>query len=207
MSYCGWKDSSDENLKYHDSEWGIPVSDDVRHFECLMLEALQCGLSWNIIIRKRDVIRKCFADFDFRKVAGFGEDDVERIMNTAGMIRSRRKIEAVISNAGVFAGISDEFGSFRNYIRSFTGTDAVILYDGHQKGLIPASNGLSARISRDLRKRGLKYAGPVTVYAYLQAVGIICDHDADCPCFRRITSEFQTISKKCDDEKEVKDFR
>ena len=128
-------------------------------------------------------------------------------MNTEGMIRSRRKIEAVISNAEIFTGITDEFGSFRNYIRSHAGTDAVILYEGHQTGLIPASNGLSARISADLKKRGFRYAGPVTVYAYLQAAGIICDHDANCPCFRRITSEFQTISKKCDDEKEVKDFR
>lgn len=203
MSYCSWKDTSPENREYHDGEWGIPVTDDRVHFECLMLEALQCGLSWNIIIRKRKIIRSCFDGFDFLRVARYGDEDIERILNTEGMLRSRNKIAAVIANAACFRDTVKEFGSFIKYVRSFTGTDAVILYEGHNDGMIPASNGLSERISRDLRKRGFKYLGPVTVYAYLQAVGVINDHDADCPCFRRIVDGFPTVSKKCDAEKEV----
>lgn len=206
MAYCDWKNTSPENQAYHDKEWGIPVHDDSRHFECLMLEALQCGLSWSIIIRKRDTVRACFDDFDYVKVAAYTEADIERILNTEGMIRSRRKVEAIIHNARCFQKIADEFGSFSEYIWRYT-DNVTVIYEGHDKGLIPSSNALSEDISRDLRKRGLKYLGPVTVYAYLQAAGIINDHDRDCPCYRRIVSDFPTAVKKCEGDKEVICYR
>lgn len=206
MAYCDWKNTSPENQAYHDKEWGIPVHDDRRHFECLMLEALQCGLSWSIIIRKRDTVRACFDDFDYVKVAAYTEADVERILNTEGMIRSRRKVEAIIHNARCFQKIADEFGSFSEYIWRYT-DNVTVIYDGHDEGRIPSSNALSEDISRDLRKRGLKYLGPVTVYAYLQAAGIINDHDRDCPCFKRIVSDFPTTVKKCEGDTEVICYR
>ncbi len=190
---------------YHDTEWGVPVYDDKKQFEHLMMEAMQCGLSWEIVLRKRDIMRACFDGFDFEIIASYGESDVCRIMNTDGMIRCASKIRAVISNAGCFATICREYGSFYNYLCGFCG-DGVILYDKHADGFIPASNGLSDEISRDLKKRGFKYVGSITVYSHLQACGIINDHGKDCHCYSRINEANKTVKKQRYSEHGVKRY-
>ena len=150
MSSCEWGFAFEAMKKYHDTEWGIPVHDDRVMFEHLMMEAMQCGLSWSLMIKKREIFRQCFAGFDYDKIAEFTETDIDRIMNTGGMIRSRRKIEAVINNARCYRQVREEFGSFCEYIWGFSG-GKTILYQGHGAGPIPVSNGLSDKISRDLK--------------------------------------------------------
>jgi len=200
MPYCDWKHTSELNIKYHDEEWGIPVHDDRKQFEFLMLEAMQCGLSWNIIINKREIFRRCFANFDYDKIAAYTESDVARIINTEGMIKSPRKVQAVINNARCFQKIRAEFGSFCKYLWAYS-EGKTIIYDGHDEGHIPACNELSETISNDLKKRGFKYLGSVTVYAHLQACGIICDHDKNCPRYRYIIDNFPIVKKPCLHEK------
>lgn len=174
MQRCNWCLCNEKMIKYHDEEWGIPLYDDKKQFEFLMMEVMQCGLNWNMMIQKRDIFHECFDGFDYEKIAGYQESDIQRIFNTDGMIRSRRKIEAVINNAKCFMKIIDEFGSFCKYLWSYS-DGKTILYQGHQKGKIPAQNGLSDKISKDLKKRGFKYLGSVTVYSHLQACGMIND--------------------------------
>ena len=152
-----------------------------------------------MMIQKREVFRECFAEFDFDKVAEYGEEDIERIMNTEGMIRSRRKIEAVIHNARCFQKIRDEYGSFSEYIWGFT-KGKTYLYTGHQRGEIPARNGLSDRVSKDLKKRGMKYMGSVTVYSHLQACGIINDHMESCFRYPQLLEILDAVRKRRDKE-------
>lgn len=182
-------------IRYHDEEWGVPVHDDRKQFEFLMMEVMQCGLNWNMMIQKRETFRGCFDGFDFDKVAAYSEEDIERIMETEGMIRSRRKIEAVIHNAKCFQKICAEFGSFSEYIWGFT-KGKTYLYMGHQRGSILARNGLSDRISADLKKRGLKYMGSVTVYSHLQACGIINDHWEGCFRYNELLSCADSVRKR-----------
>ncbi len=202
MSYCSWGDSSPTNWKYHHSEWGVPLHDDRMQFEFLMLEVLQCGLNWNMMMQKREIFRSCFNGFDYDLVAGYGEDDIQRILNAEGMIRSRRKIEAIINNARCFNNIRSEFGSFSAYLWSYS-KGRTILYDRHADGWIPASNGLSERIAKDLRRRGFKFLGAVTVYSHLQACGIVNDHSKSCPCFSRINEANPTVRMRADTESGV----
>lgn len=166
MERCPWCMCNEKMIRYHDEEWGVPVHDDRKQFEFLMMEVMQCGLNWNMMIQKREIFRQCFDNFDFDKVAAYEEEDIERILDTEGMIRSRRKAEAVIHNARCFQKIRDEFGSFSDYIWGFT-KGKTYLYTGHERGEMPARNGLSDRISADLKKRGLKYMGSITVYSHL----------------------------------------
>ena len=184
---------------YHDTEWGIPVHDDRVMFEHLTLGCFQCGLSWTLIFKKRAVFWRCFDDFDFDTIAAYGEDDVRRVLGTEGMIRSERKVRAVINNARCFQEVRAENGSFSDYLWAFS-EGKTILYQGHGVGAIPLSNGLSQRISCDLKKRGFAFVGPITIYSFLQACGVINDHDRDCPCGRRIISEFPTVRKRRDHE-------
>lgn len=204
MSCCDWKlsdrDTSGIMLKYHDEEWGVPLHDDLKQFEFLMMEALQCGLSWYTILKKREVLRRCFDNFDFDKVATYNDIDIERIMNTPGMIRSERKIHALIENARCFQRIRDQYGTFSDYLWKYS-EGKTILYEGHAEGQIPASNGLSKAIANDLKKHGFKYLGEVTVYAHLQACGIINDHGFDCECYQKIIRQYPTVNKQCSDEK------
>ena len=174
---------------YHDTEWGIPVHDDRQMFEHLTLECLQCGLSWDLMLKKREIFRQCFDNFDYDKIAEYGEADIDRIMATEGMIRSPRKIDAVINNAKCYQKVREEFGSFCEYIWSYS-DGKTILYDGHDTGAIPVSNGLSDRLSRDLKKRGFKYVGPVTIYSPLQACGIINDHSSECSCCKAMRTDW-----------------
>lgn len=176
---CAWCCDGGLNQKYHDTEWGIPLHDDQKQFEFLMMEVMQCGLSWTLMLKKREIFRECFANFDYQIIAQFTEEDIDRILNTEGMIRSRRKICAVIHNARCFMSIIEEYGSFDHFIWSFTNNQTYV-YLKHQRGEWEAKNDLSDRISSALKKRGFKYLGSITVYAHLQACGIINDHDPTC---------------------------
>lgn len=200
MGYCDWASMNEAMQLYHDTEWGVPVHDDRTMFEHLMMECLQCGLSWDLMLKKRAIFSECFDHFDFDKIAAYTDDDVERILSTDGMIRSPRKMRAVIRNARAFQQIRNEFGSFCNYLWAYT-DGKTILYEGHDVGTIPVSNGLSETISKDLKKRGFTYVGPVTIYSHLQACGLINDHDEQCPCFHAINRETPTITLPRDHEK------
>ena len=195
MSYCDWGFRFEAMKIYHDTEWGVPLHDDKKQFEFLMMEAMQCGLSWDLMIKKREIFRSCFDGFDYDRIASYDDTDIERIMNTEGMIKSRRKIEAVISNARRFKLIRAEFGSFDNWLWKHSGYKT-ILYIGHEKGKVPVSNGLSDEIAKELKKRGFKYLGTVTVYSHLQACGLINDHSEDCPCYKRINDNYPTVRNR-----------
>lgn len=177
---CKWCMNNELSKTYHDVEWGTRVVDDDRtQFEHLSMEVLQCGLNWQMMLDKREVFKACFANFEVATVAKFGEDDIERIMNTEGMIKSIRKIEAIINNAKKVLEIAEEYGSFSNYIWSFT-EGKTIVYKDYTDENMPSKNELSELISKQLKKRGLKFVGPVTIYSHLQSVGVINDHASYC---------------------------
>lgn len=187
MGHCGWALGDALSLRYHDTEWGIPVHDDRQMFEHLTLECLQCGLSWSLMLKKREIFRACFDNFEYDRIAAYDEADVVRILNTEGMLRSERKVRAVINNARRYREIRAECGSFCDWLWSFS-DGKTLVYDGHADGAIPVSNGLSGRIGAELKKRGFKYIGAVTIYSHLQACGIINDHARECPCFARLNA-------------------
>ena len=199
MERCCWGDTTEKMIRYHDEEWGVPLHDDQKQFEFLMMEVMQCGLNWNMMIEKREIFRACFDDFDYDKIAEYTEADIQRIVDYPRMIRSPRKVEAVIQNARCFHKIIEEYGSFDSYIWGYSG-GKTILYMGHQKGKHPAKNGLSTRISKDLKKRGFKYLGPVVIYSHLQACGIICDHTEHCFRYKDIVENYPTVRKRRDAE-------
>lgn len=199
MGSCDWGFTFEAMKTYHDTEWGVPVHDDLVMFEYLMMEAMQCGLSWTLMMKKREIFRTCFDGFDYDKIAAYTEADVDRIMGFEGMIRSRRKIEAVINNARRFQQIRQEHGSFCDWLWAHSG-GKTILYMGHEKGKIPVSNGLPDEIARELKDHGFKYLGTVTIYSHLQACGVICDHDPECPCYQKIVAAHPTVRKRRDKE-------
>lgn len=200
MGHCDAVFTTERDRLYHDREWGVPVYDDRRMFEHLTLECLQCGLSWELMLKKREIFRQCFENFDYDRIAAYGEADVQRILSTEGMLRSEPKIRAVINNARRYQEIRREFGSFCKYLWAYT-DGKIILYEGHAEGRIPASNGLSDRIGRDLKKRGFMFVGAVTVYSHLQACGIINDHAADCPCYKRLIAAYPAVKLAPDQER------
>ncbi len=171
---CWWANPKNERyIHYHDKEWGVPVHDDGRLFEMLVLEGFQAGLSWECVLNKREAFRLAFDEFDLEKVCGYQEDDVERLMKNPEIIRNRRKIQAAVKNAGVFREIQREFQSFSNYLWHWTEGKVV-----HEKGKICSE--LSDKISKDLKKRGMNFVGTTIIYAYLQAVGVVYSHEAGC---------------------------
>jgi len=182
MERCDWCLGDELYIKYHDEEWGVPVHDDRTHFEFLVLESMQSGLSWLTILRKRENFRRAFAGFDPAKVAEYDEAKIAELLQNPGIIRNRRKIEAAINNAQRFLEIQREFGSFDKYIWGFTNGEIIT---NHYESIseIPATSPLSDEISKDLKKRGFKFLGSVTIYAHLQATGIINDHINK--CFRK----------------------
>ncbi|MDY5481162.1 MAG: DNA-3-methyladenine glycosylase I [Veillonella caviae] len=196
MHTCEWP-TTPLYQDYHDHEWGRPVHDDKKQFEHLMLEVMQCGLSWITVLNKREDLRVAFDGFDYKKIALYTDADVERIMNAPNVIRSERKIRAIIHNAQRFIEVQRDFGSFCNYIWAFTGGKTLV-YEGHLEGNIPAKNELSERISDDLKQRGFKFLGPVTIYSHLQASGLINDHGRDCPCFDDINESTNIVYKRED---------
>lgn len=175
---CAWARADELSEKYHDEEWGVPVHDEQTHYMFLLMESMSCGLSWQMMLRRREIFRQCFAAFDARQVATFGEADVERIMATEGMIRSRRKIEGMIANARAFVKVSEEFGSFDSYIWSFTQRRSLI-YPSHADQWV-TRNELSDRVASDMKRRGFCYVGSTIIYSHLQAIGIINDHRPGC---------------------------
>lgn len=186
---CAWCCDGGMMERYHDEEWGVPVHDDRKQFEFLTLEVMQCGLNWTLTLKKREIFRQCFADFDYNRIAAFGEADIQRALETPGMIRSRRKIEAVIGNARQFLQIIEESGSFDAFLWAYT-QGKTLVYEQHALSGAPASNGLSDAISKELKRRGFKYLGPITVYAHLQASGLINDHARDCWRFAQIQEQY-----------------
>lgn len=194
MHTCEWP-TTPLYQDYHDHEWGRPVHDDKKQFEHLMLEVMQCGLSWITVLNKREDLRIAFDGFDYKKISLYTDADVERIMNAPNVIRSERKIRAIIHNAQRFIEVQRDFGSFCNYIWAFTGGKTLV-YEGHPEGNIPAKNELSERISNDLKQRGFKFLGPVTIYSHLQASGLINDHGRDCPCFDDINESTNIVYKR-----------
>lgn len=177
MKRCFWVDENSEiYTKYHDEEWGIPKHDDHELFELLILESFQAGLSWITILKKRENFRKAFDNFDIQKVANYNNEKIAELLSNTGIIRSKNKILSAINNAKIFMQIQKDFGSFANYIWSFTGNKVL----KNTTGKIITSSSLSDEISKDLKKRGMKYVGTVIIYSYLQAIGIIDDHDQNC---------------------------
>ena len=191
INRCHWCIDNELMMKYHDEEFGVPTHDDMKQFEHLMLEVLQCGLNWLYVIKKRDIFRKCLDGFDFNKIAKYTEKDVERILNTEGMLRSRRKIEAIINNAKCFINIREEFGSFSEYIWRYV-DNVPIIYESHNENNLPAKNELSEHIAKDLKSRGFKFIGAITIYSHLQGVGIINDHFKYCFRYEEIQSKYPT---------------
>lgn len=182
---CSWCQDGGIMERYHDEEWGQPCHDDRLLFEYLMLEAMSAGLSWNLMLKKREIFHACFADFDYKKVAEFGEDDFDRILSYPGIIRSRRKIEAMTNNARCFMEIQKEYGSFDKYIWHYTNGNTII-YRSHLKGEWITKNELSDEIAKDLKRRGFKFLGSTLIYSYLQSIGIINDHDTNCKMFKKL---------------------
>ena len=172
-------------IKYHDHEWGIPIHNDQKHFEFLVLEAAQAGLSWRTVLHKREGYRKLFANFAPEKVARFNAAKIKALMQNPAIIRNRLKIEAAVHNAKRFLAVQKEFGSFDAYSWQFVGGKTKI---NKWKTLqqIPATSRESNAFSQDLKKRGFKFVGPAIIYAYMQAVGMIDDHLAQCFCYRNI---------------------
>jgi DNA-3-methyladenine glycosylase I len=176
---CAWAEGDPIMQAYNDEEWGVPQHDPRMLWEMLMLEGFQAGLAWIIILRKRDAFRKAFAGFDPKKVARFGKTDIKRLMNDAGIVRARAKIDATIGGARIFKEMEDRGESFDDFCWSFT-EGKVLKGSGRS---LPASTPLSETISKEMKRRGFKFVGPTIVYAWMQAVGIVNDHSTR--CFRR----------------------
>jgi len=180
LKRCPWSENGSDLLKeYHDREWGVEVHDDIKHFEFLVLESNQSGLSWLTVLRKRTNFRQAYAGFNPAIVAAYGEKDVDRLLQNPGIIRNRQKINAAINNAAGFLDIQHEFGTFDCYIWSFVGGKPVINAWDRQAD-VPAHSVLSGTISADLKRRGFKFIGTTTIYAHLQAIGLVNDHLTQC---------------------------
>jgi DNA-3-methyladenine glycosylase I len=175
---CSWADNDPLMRRYHDEEWGVPERDSRALWEALMLDGFQAGLSWMTILRKREAFRKAFRNFDPKKVARIGEEDIARLLQNEGIIRSRAKIEATINGARIYVAMADAGEDFSTWIWKIAGNKPI-----QNRGPVPAKTALSEEISAALKKRGFKFVGPVIVYAWMQAVGIVNDHSPQ--CFRR----------------------
>lgn len=179
---CCWCGNDPLYIKYHDEEWGRPISDDRTLFEFLTLEGAQAGLSWITILRKRDGYRAAFHNFDYRKIADMTAGDEDRLLNFDNIVKNRRKIHSTIVNARLFGEIVNEYGSFFNYIISFFPGQQRIINDVSDESKLPASSPISDAISKDMKRRGFRFFGSTICYAFLQATGFIDDHRNDCPC-------------------------
>lgn len=182
---CGWCLKFDEYIRYHDEEWGSPVYDDRIHFEFLILEGAQAGLSWSMILKKRGGYQKAFADFNPIKIARFTPARIERILLNPGVVRNRLKVNAAVNNAKRFLEIQKEFGSFNSYIWNFVGGKPKINRWKNIKE-IPATTRESDALSKDLKNRGFKFVGSTVMYAHMQACGLVNDHLVDCWRYREV---------------------
>ncbi len=186
MKRCTWAKADDPlMLQYHDREWGVPIHDDRKHFEFLVLEAAQAGLSWSIVLKKREGYRRAFRDFDPQKVARFTDKDVQALTLNAEIVRNRMKIEAAVKSARAFLAVQEEFDSFDAYCWKFVnGKPKVNRWKGTPE--VPATSPESDALSKDLRRRGFSFVGSTIVYAHMQAVGMVNDHLVECFRYREV---------------------
>lgn len=182
---CTWPSNDELMIAYHDNEWGVPLHDDQKLFEFLVLEGFQAGLSWRTILHKRENFRKAFDNFDVKKVARYTETKVEKLMQDTGIVRNRLKILATIKNAQCFLAVQKEFGSFDQYIWQFTGHKS-IQNNIQRPGEIPVKTAESDAMSKDLLKRGFKFVGSTICYAHMQATGMVNDHVVACPQYKKL---------------------
>ena len=178
---CNWVTDDEVYIRYHDDEWGVETHDDKQLFEMLVLESFQAGLSWITILKKRENFKEAFDNFDVVKVSKYDDAKVEELRNNAGIIRHKGKINSAINNANVFIEIQNEFESFSNYIWGFT--DNKVLKDTEEN--YKTNSPLSDKIAKDLKKRGMKFVGSTIIYSYLQAIGVINDHELKCYLYKK----------------------
>lgn len=176
---CKWCNTKNElYVEYHDNEWGVPDFNDKYLYEMLILESFQAGLSWECILNKREAFRKAYDDFDLNKVISYDKSKTDDLINNKGIVRNKRKIAASINNSKIFKAIADEYGSFYNYLKTFT--NDITVYETDK-----TVNALSDAISKDLQKRGMTFVGSVIIYSYLQAIGVIYSHEKDCFLYKK----------------------
>lgn len=191
INRCQWaRDTFPAYEKYHDEEWGVPVHDDRVHFEFLLLEGAQAGLSWATILKRRPGYRKAFSGFDPRIVARYSPARVDRLLQFDGIIRNRLKVESAVTNARAFLAVQEEYGSFDEYIWGFVHGRTIVNRRRNLKQ-IPATTPESDALSRDLKHRGFKFTGSTVMYAHMQACGLVNDHMTDCFRYRQITREYR----------------
>ncbi|MEI6173598.1 MAG: DNA-3-methyladenine glycosylase I [Bacteroidota bacterium] len=184
ISSCSWPSNDPLMIKYHDEEWGVPLHDDQKLFEFMVLDAFQAGLSWKTVLHKRENFRKAFDGFNAKKIAEYGESDYERLLSDAGIIRNRAKILGTINNAKLFLDVQKEFGTFDSYIWQFTGGKPMA-NKWKSLGELPASSKESDAMSKDLKHRGFKFVGTTICYAFMQAAGMVNDHLIHCHRYGR----------------------
>lgn len=186
---CEWAEGQfDKYVQYHDEEWGVPVHDDRRHFEFLILEGAQAGLSWATILKRREGYHRAFAGFDPKVVAAYDEDKIQELLQFEGIIRNKLKVRSAVTNAQCFLEIQKEFGSFDHYVWEFVGGKPI---QNEWKNLkeLPANTPESDALSKDLKKRGFKFVGSTIMYAYMQACGLVNDHQVDCFRYEQLASD------------------
>jgi DNA-3-methyladenine glycosylase I len=180
LARCPWANGSDLYIAYHDDEWGVPVHDDRRFFEFLILEGAQAGLSWSTILNKRDAYREAFAGFDPARVARFDRTRIERLLSNPGIVRNRLKIESAVANARAFLAVQRECDTFDRYVWKFV-DDKPVVNRHRTLSTVPARTAQSDALSKDLAKRGFRFVGPTIMYAFMQATGLVNDHLVKCP--------------------------
>src|SRR5262245_25406621 len=185
---CTWIGKNPIMWTYHDEEWGVPLHDDTKHFEFLVLDGAQAGLSWETILRKRENYRKAFHNYDVRRISRYGEKDIQRLLNDAGIVRNKLKIHGAVKNAVGFLAVQKEFGSFDSYIWQFVG-GRPIQHAFESTKDIPARTEESDAMSKDLKKRGFTFVGSTICYAYMQAAGLVNDHLVSCYRYKQVTSK------------------
>ena len=181
---CTWAEVSDLDRDYHDNEWGVPIYDERKLFECLTLEGAQAGLSWSTILKKREGYRLLFDNFDIEKIVQYDQEKIDALVLDPRIVRHRLKINSVITNAHAFIKVQQEFGGFSEYLWRYVDNKPLI---NHWEDMseVPATTDLSNALSKDLKKRGFKFVGPTICYAFLQATGVINDHLVNCPCYAK----------------------
>ncbi|MCX7547027.1 DNA-3-methyladenine glycosylase I [Xanthomarina sp. F1114] len=182
---CGWCVGDDLYEAYHDEEWGVPVTDDATLFEFLVLETFQAGLSWITILRKRENFREAFDHFDYKKIANYKQTKIDSLLQDVGIVRNKLKVNATITNAKLFMEIQEEYGSFSNYVWKFVDGKPIINTVKNYKDA-PATTTVSDALSKDLKKRGFKFVGSTVMYAFMQATGLVNDHEIECFRYKEV---------------------
>jgi DNA-3-methyladenine glycosylase I len=182
---CSWPSNNPLMIAYHDNEWGVPLHDDTKIFEFLVLDAFQAGLSWSIVLKKREGFREAFDYFDYKKIARYKEDKIQQLLKDEGIIRNQLKISATVNNAQCFLEVRKEFGTFDKFIWQFTGNKPIV-NKWNQLNQIPAKSAESDAMSKDLQKRGFKFVGSTICYAFMQAAGMVNDHLVDCYRYKEL---------------------